>query len=1151
MAHENLQQKTTPAPQHSRDIDPNVRQRIASNPQASVWVNASAGTGKTKVLTDRVLRLLLPGDHAENGTAPHKILCLTFTKAGASEMALRIHETLGEWAVMPDDALQEKLYLLLSRTITQDDIEAARRLFAKVIDTAGGLKIMTIHSFCQSVLSRFPLEAGLPPSFTVLEDAEARTLLERAKNAALRMEESENPLNAALSHIAATVNEQQFNTLLQTLLAERGQLKDIVKKYFDAAGVYTKLCDVLGIVPGTMIEEIIAKACEDCSFDTAALRDIAQHMIAHDSKTYQKKAASIAHWLSLDAQARQGGLESYMRAFFTTEGAQRKKLAGTKTPADMQNTLALEAQRLETLRETIKALQSAALTRDLVALGTVILTRYEEIKMQRAALDFDDLIYKTETLLHKDGGAAWVMYKLDQGIDHILVDEAQDTNPQQWRIIDALSDAFFDNAYNKQHINTVFAVGDQKQSIYSFQRASPQEFATMKHKFSEKIETAKLEWAPVDLNISFRSTPSILRAVDSVFASDNARKGLGEERIEHISFRRRQAGHVELWPIFAAEEQPAYDPWQPPVDIVETKSPSMQTASHIAQTIKAWLTDEVILPSYDRPIQPGDIMLLVRTRTAFVNQLMRALKALDIPVSGVDRMVLSAQLPIEDLIAALSFALLPEDDLNLACLLKSPLIGFDEETLYALSIDRKASLWQSLQDSTHKNIVQYLNLLVSAAKTQRPFSFFSSLLQKPCPADSVSGLRAFKSRLGPDCVDPFEEFLNAALAYEKHETPSLQHFLSWHQKNEADIKRELSEHTGQVRIMTVHGSKGLQAPIVILPDTVHGQSRTKDRFLWPDKTGLDVPLWSPRKDTDTGLFKECAAQIKQQDEEEYRRLLYVAMTRAEEKLYIAGYNNRKTMPENCWYELVRTGLEKLEDTHVSDSGALCLSNPQIGAPDRRENTETQSTQKITLPTWVTQPAPTEPSPPRPLMPSRPAGQNGEDTLAPLQCGKTQQTHNKRFLRGNITHRLLELLPAISAAKRSDAGQALLKTYSDSIDQETQSEILASVLNILDDPEFAMLFSEHAQAEVPISGFINQDTLISGQIDRLLVTDTDIWIVDYKTGRKIPDKPEAIPRAYKNQLKAYADTLSAIYPDHRMHCALLWTDGPVFMPVDIA
>ncbi len=1161
-----LPQQTQPS-DTLRNLDPNVEQRKATNPLDSIWVSASAGTGKTKVLSDRVLRLLLPRKENLSGTPAHKILCLTFTKAGASEMSLRINKKLSEWAVLPlDDPdgkndLNTDLKKLLGRKAELYEISAARKLFSEVIDAPGGLQILTIHSFCQSILGRFPIEAGLSPNFTILEENQAALLLGQAQRNVLKKakEQTTSPLKLALERIAKDINEDQFLQIIQELCKERRQLQNIIKTHWDIDGLYTAICKSMAITPGIEPENIVASACENSAFDEQALR-AACTSLATGKQTDQSRGLRLQIWLDAPIKQRVQTYNDYRQIFLTDKNEPRKTLATKdvqKIAPDCVEILLNEAQRLMEVDNQIKSATCARATRDLFVLGEEIINEYQNTKAQTGTLDFDDLILRTLMLLEgtttgmsANKIASWMMFKLDQGLDHILVDEAQDTNPEQWKIISALCDEFFSGLGAREETDrTVFIVGDEKQSIYSFQRAAPEEFTRMQHYFTEKIKECNKELGNVELITSFRTTKSVLSCVDAVFASTEMRKGLGNAPIKHEAYRRGQAGVVELWPLQETQKSDTRDPWEPPIKIIESHSGQAMLANQIANQIANWIENKELLPSHDRPIQPGDIMILVRTRTAFFNQIVRALKIKKIPVSGVDRMILNDQLPVQDLLSASTFALLPEDDLTLACLLKSPFISWDEQQLYDLAATREdQSLWAHLQASKHKADIEYLRNIIYHANHSRPFEFFSYLLQTPCPADERSGLRALKKRLGEDALDPIEELLNASLNFEKENIPSLQGFVHWQEQGSAAIKRELEEASGQVRIMTVHGSKGLQAPIVIMPDTTQtsrsSTGKADKRVLWPQKSKLDIPLWSPGKAADCALFKTGLQTIKENAEEEYRRLLYVAMTRAEDRLYICGYKGKVQPAETCWYYKIKEGLKSLEALKTLDNEVMRIDNPQGEnvKPDRKAQKEIQKQDAPELPAWLLIPAKQEQQTLAPLQPSRP------EEMQPPAASPLDKAQERRFRRGNITHTLLQFLPDIPLENRQSQAENFLNMHAADLPRAMRADIIKETLLILNDPAFSAIFAPGSMAEVPITGILPDGRLINGQIDRLAIKGNDIWIIDYKTNRPPPSDEQNIPQIYKNQMRSYHDILKQIYPDHRIHCALLWTDNPKLMPI---
>tara|TARA_R110001592_G_scaffold29350_9_gene106588 strand:- start:1081 stop:4653 length:3573 start_codon:yes stop_codon:yes gene_type:complete len=1184
-------QNTAENQDYTGDINPNLKQQEASHPEHSVWVGASAGTGKTKVLTDRVLRLLLPRARGQDGTPPNRILCLTFTKAAANEMAVRINKTLGSWAVMDIDhedakkSLRQVLTQLLGYVPTEAHINAAKRLFADVIDCPGGIQIMTIHSFCQSVLGRFPIEAGLPPNFSVIEEAETSELMRQAQSRVVEISQTNEyagaPLGDAVNHIIGTLDEQTFSTLMRQICKEKYQFQALTRQYGSVEGIYAVLCDVYKIAQNLKPYAVIENFCAEALYDEQGLRYVAEALLQDKGKTAPQRAAVMLQWLNSDADGRMASYEIYKTAFLTGGGTIHKQAfppaAVDKQYPDAKDILHREAERILAVENTQKCIKSAAMTRDLLLIGQEVMAAYDRLKILHGGLDFDDLINRTMTLLIGETSGfshleqtdrtqimPWILYKLDQGIDHVLVDEAQDTNPEQWKIIATLSDEFFAGLSARDDVlRTAFTVGDIKQSIYGFQRAAPEEFKRMQKVFDEKINNAGLVNKNIALDISFRSTQSVLHVVDAVFKNPVLLHAVGEGHVHHETFRQGQEGVVELWPLFETEKPEQRDFWDPPVLIQNHKNGASDLAGYIATQIRGALDRKEVLSSHNRLIQPKDFMILVRSRTAFVEQMVRALKALDVPVSGVDRMMLKDQLAVQDLLSVARFCLLPDDDLTLAEVLKSPFIGWSEEELFSLSYGRKGTLWQEICNFDHAKIdaipeavarvsedkrmaaQDYLSRLMGRARVMGAYEFFAHILTQRCPADDYSGLRAVCKRLGEDAFDPIGEMMNAALDFSHDNTDHLQLFLDYQEHRDTEIKREQEDTTNQVRIMTVHGAKGLQAPIVILPDTtVDGAAKKTGRFLWPEKTKATVPVYSARKDDDPALYCDLYDTIKQQDEEEYYRLLYVAMTRATDRLYIAGYAKKNKPKEHSWYFMVQNAMEQDAAVQQMEDGVLRIANPQTAPPDKSEKKSKDAPDTRALPAWVYQQAGDEPFPPRPLVPSRPS--DDEDiVMAPLKAAE-----NGRFLRGNITHKLLEFLPSFPVENRYDAAVKYAHKNAADFSEDVRDNIVAEVMGILEHPEYRSFFKEGSMAEVPLSGLMPDNRIISGQIDRLVIEERDIWILDYKTNRPPPKDANNIPAIYRKQMIAYRDAIQKIYPDHTIHCGFLWTDGPNLMMVDL-
>jgi ATP-dependent helicase/nuclease subunit A len=1131
--------------------DASRRQRKAAAPQASVWVAASAGTGKTKVLTDRVLTLLL------SGTAPHRILCLTFTKAAAAEMSIRVTRRLSAWAIADEARLEDELAGLLGGAATPAQMVRARHLFALVLDSPGGMHIETIHAFCQSLLRRFPLEAGLAPHFQVMDERDAQELLEDAKEDVLTQarDGADSRLARALETVTAAIHETAFPEMMADLAGERGRLRRMVEREGGLAGAVARMEAGLGLEPGDSVAAVTARAVAEDSFDAAGLRCAAGAMLDGSGKDAEKGRA-MADWLA-DPAGRAAGLESWMGVFLTKDGTIRKTLC-TKKVAEAPGVLAAmeaEAERMLRLDARLRAAAVAQATAALMELGAALLEGYEKRKRARAVMDYDDLILAARDLLARPGVAPWVLFKLDGGIDHVLIDEAQDTNPDQWAVVGRLTEEFFAGRGAIETVRTVFAVGDAKQSIYSFQRADPKAFDDMRRLFAEHVPAAGQTWDEVPLNLSFRSTRAVLDAVDAVFFGPAADGVVDDLTERHLAARQGQAGLVELWPPVKPQAVDEPEPWKPPVERIRGDSPRTRLARLVAARIAGQVGKDM-LESYGRPVRAGDVMVLLRRRGPFVDDLVRELKALGVPVAGTDRMVLTEQMAVMDLMALGHVLLLPEDDLTLATVLKGPLLGLTEEQLFQLAWNRgDVRLWDRLadmsgQDSAFAAAELYLRDLMALTDRLGPADLYAHVL------GPLGGKKALVARLGEDALDSVDEFVNLSLAFERGHPPSLQGFLRWLETGAVEIKRDL-EQGGRdaVRIMTVHGSKGLQAPIVFLPDTM--QMPTKGpRLLWHGDAEHEVLLWSPSTKRDDPVAAQARDARKLAQEREYRRLLYVAMTRAEDRLVVCGWEGRRAVADGAWYSLVRAGLApiaaEVDDPFLEDAGqtdgarVLRMSCPQSAPPDRQPGKEADEERAaLPVPSWLAIPPPPEPAPPRPLAPSRPEGDE-----PPVRSPLTSGDDGLRFRRGRLIHRLLELLPDLPAGDRAKASIRFLgKAGID--DAPTALRIAGEVTAILDHPQFAALFQPGSRAEVPIVGLVGDNRVVSGRVDRLVVTGSEVLVVDYKTNRRPPAAGDPIPDIYVRQMAAYRMALACIYPGRRVRCALVWTDGPRLVEIDPA
>jgi ATP-dependent helicase/nuclease subunit A len=1120
--------------------------RRAAGPHSSVWVSASAGTGKTTVLTERLLRLML------DGTDPARILCLTFTRAAAAEMANRLDAELARWATMPPGALSQRLVALTGQFPDEAPIARARQLFARVLDTPGGIKIATIHAFCQTLLRRFPLEAGVSPEFAVIEERGAEeALAEAGQRVIVAARGGRDPaLAEALAVVANHAAEERFAELMGALASERGKLRRALTE--GHAALRRRLSAALSLPPAATAETLVAAFCAAGAGDEAGLRAVAAALAA-GSGADCRRSAVIAGWCA-QLHRRHEMLMDYETVFLTDKGEIRDVLitkpAARKAACDAEAVLAAEAERVGQLREARAAVVLRDATCALARLGDTLLRAYDEAKRLKGVLDFDDLVLTALDLLRRPGVAPWVLFKLDGGLDHILIDEAQDTNPEQWEIVAALAEEFFVGEGARDRIRTIFAVGDAKQSIYSFQRADPQAFLRMRRHFEARVNAARQDWRVLPLEISYRSTAPVLRAVDAIFRQQSAQDGVALDggEIRHIAARAGQAGLVELWPPVVPEPEDEPDAEALPVARRRVAEPYARLARAIAATIGGWLAAGERLEARDRPLRPGDIMVLVRRRNEFVGELLRALKQRGIPVAGADRLVLTEQLAVQDLAALGRFLLLPEDDLTLATVLKGPLFDVDEDTLFDLCRGRGAqTLWNRLRaragsSAALRRAAERLSAWLARADFVPPYELYAEIL------GAEGGRHALLQRLGPEAEDPVEEFLALALAYEREHVPSLQGFLRWLVAGDTEVKRDFAaRRRDEVRVLTVHGAKGLEAPVVFLPDTMAPPDQ-KVALLWTEQG--ELPLWKPPGDHLAALYGAEKKAWRRRQLQEYRRLLYVGLTRAQDRLYICGWQTRRPPQEICWHTLCRGGLAGHAQPFAFDATTLIGGDGWSGEGLRLEGAQTAPPIREpaaamgsagALPDWATAPPPVEPDPPRPLFPSRPSGDE-PPTLSPLAVGGRD-----RFKRGLLVHRLLQSLPELPQAERDAAARRFLALPTHGLEAGEQDEIRDETLAVLSHPGFAALFGPSSQAEVPLVGLVGGHAL-SGQIDRLVVADDCVLIVDYKTMRPVPATEEEVAPIYLHQLAIYRAALARIYPGREVRCALLWTQGPLLMPI---
>ena len=1097
------------------------QQNQASNPQNSIWVEASAGTGKTKVLSDRVLRLLL------SGANPAHILCLTYTKAAASEMNNRIINRLSEWAVIDEAELSSQLEKLLSEKLTSnsqshDIIAQARRLFAILLDTPGGIKIQTIHSFCQEILKRFPLEANVSPYFEVMDERETTEILNQIKQDILTKEKSPD-ISKALEYLTANTSEQAFPKILSSITANRNLLENYFVKFNNLDEALLSVNNSLKLTSADNRDTVIAAFWNDLAEDD--IRYIIRSLTA-GSHTSAEKAILLADNLE------KHDFDGLTKNILTNELAPNKKFFVKKSLSEYPDSTAIYEQVCQKIIQTHSRIDDVNLRDSTIAFLTLadeIMQRYQSYKTTRSKMDYNDLIIKTRDLLASSSNAEWVLYKLDGGIDHILIDEAQDTSPEQWQIVQALSKEFFAGHGSKNTNPSIFVVGDSKQSIYSFQGADITEFTAMHKYFAQSTPDFKT----INMDVSFRSTAAILDMVNTVFSLSPATKGVTNQPLHHEPSRIGEGGHVEIWPIiYPLSDKTSDDVWYPPVERVTAQSASSLLAQKIATTILEKVKSHE-LKADGTPLQFKDFLILVQHRNSLIDEIVRACKNIGVTIAGVDKLKLLEQIAIMDLLAAARFALLPYDDLNLACLLKSPIFGLDDDDLMLLCLDRQASLWQQILTSAkYSQIAATLQNLIYLSKHSRPYEFFAHILI------NLQGRKNFTARLGNECEDAIDEFINLTISFEQGHIPSLQIFVEWMQSDDVEIKRNLEQtDLDAVRVMTVHGSKGLQAPVVILPDTVRLKSTKQEASLLNTKEQLFYPL-------SKNYYNEQCAQIQQNNQssqkDEYNRLLYVALTRAGEQLYICGYSNANEPKEDSWYSVCYNALSQIapinNETGVISYHLNSLTPPQSSTPDKTET----STRDI--PSWLNKPADKESALAKPLTPSH-QDENNISASSPL----LKIDNSPLYRRGNLIHKLLQFIPLKEENKRQDIINSYLEISASDLPEFERKKIAHEVLSLVNAPQYAPLFSVNSVAEAAVMGEVD-GRIISGQIDRLVVTDSKVMIIDYKTNRPAAQNLADVPPAYCKQMQAYRSLITKLYPDKQVETYILWTNTAQIMEI---
>ncbi|MDR0678259.1 MAG: UvrD-helicase domain-containing protein [Holosporaceae bacterium] len=1021
---------------------------------ASLWISASAGTGKTKSLVDRILALLL------NGANPSKILCLTYTKAAASEMLTRLSDYLKKLNKMSDSELKAALSTFGT---DKSSLKRARSLYEKSMEK-DWISIQTIHSFCLELLKQFPLETGLFPGLKICDDIKLEELLNESINYMMENEE-------CLSHWK-TISKYAAD-ISQTIKKNAMALRRFTNKYDNFQELYADFFDL---------------DVNWINLDDEKINDLLLNQFFHGN--YRKIFADYAKILFggnvsdiTKAQILQENsicpTEKIIEVFLTQEGTVRKSLCTQKIreTSDLEQQMQIAASKILNFWDIKKRIASAKANTSFFETAKRIISRLQELKMSHHYLDFNDVILLTLELLEN---IDWVMYKTDVGMDHLLVDEAQDTSPEQWEVIKKITDEFFSNY---QSDKTIFVVGDRKQAIYSFQGTDVELFDRAHDYFKNIVSECGQRFHDEPLTKSYRTTGNILSFVDDVFSEKFP-------NTSHSTHRNPNTGVVEIVDIFEDEASPGGNP-------LYAQSAKDKLSRYIANFIQRTIAQKVWVESRERTARAEDFLILFRHRDReTMERIVDALKREHIPVAGIDKIILNDELIVNDLIALAEFSIFPLDDLMCARVLKSPIIGISEETLMKICLDRKDdNLWNYIQRTEYfpQKLLNYVNCAFKLSV----FDFFMYVL--------TDGVREkFIDRLGEKCLDILNEFLEMVMNYEKDNNPSLQSFLEWFRSLNHEVKREPVIAGNAVRLMTVHGSKGLQSPFVILADCdfINNQN---DKLI---KTENEILLWDFFSATRPNKI---AQLLEKQQDDEYYRLLYVAMTRAEDFLYILGKKSKTSPSEKSWYGFVRQKIDKF--VRVESEGLYRLGSYRIDKSDRT-SADIIISRPFEAPFWLHEKIPLT------------------DDISP-----GERTESPQIIYGDCVHKLLsEIPPYLKRRGRDEIADHMIKKFD--LSTVEKAEAKKEALEVI--KTFPFLFDSNSLSEV---SFVHDGK--EGRIDKIAFLDHEIWIVDFKTGAP----RDAVSGKYARQLAFYLTAVFKITQNSNIRTAILWTKNKNLMEIN--
>jgi len=1017
---------------------------IINNKQASIWVSASAGTGKTKITIDRILALL------ESGVAPEKILAITFTNKAAAEM-------------------QERVANLINR-----------KGFS---DYSYRLKIQTIHSFCQNILESFPFEAGLRPGFKIIDNNYAKELLEIAKEDLF----ANSAITPIIQEFIEDFHYDIITEILNEIINQRVKIEYILAGYEDFNNYKDKLYEFLNLKENENFKIDIDAKLQD-SLDLEFLKELQTNIAERGGKSDISKLADLNLLI-----AQPMSLSNFQSFFCNKKNEFLKRVVTSAVAKEVVN----YESRIETLRSLYEQQfnlyqkhQAAELTENLLLIAQIFIKNYNALKAKQNLIDYEDIILRTIELLKHSEHRDNILYKYDLTIEHLLLDEAQDTSPWQWEVINLLLTDLFsgrDVSYpdgeqsimsesqstNNSKLNkSFFIVGDEKQSIYSFQGADHKLFSKVKAEYADKLDAIGSNLHTLDLQTSYRSQAPILKLVDDFFNDNKLRSKLVEsdQQIEHKIVREDNNPELQLWPKMKGFSKAELPYFEYPKNIVRKSSKYDEQARNIASFIKSKLAETDKNASTGKAIEAQDILILARERNQIYDSVINALEQAGISVQSDKSYKLLDQVIIMDLVGFLKYVYFPDDDLNLAAILKSPLFNKSEEELFEICHNREERpVCEVVKNNTQD--VEKLENLQEMANILDLEGFYLHILE-------TIGLRhAYLENYGRKAASIIELFLNIVTSFAERDSDKKK-FLEFIHSYEIMAKSEIVSDLNNVQLMTMHQSKGLQAPLVIV---LLDKPKTKGKrdYLNIDYANKLILSNSLSK---VAEFTTYFDGFKDKNEAEEMRLLYVALTRARDSLHIVPFSSEK---EEDWVYDKLAELCPAEELKINNEGLKVekskSDNNNISLPKAANNSKFKI-QNSKLP-------------PASQSPGAKTGSIYHDLFNYL-CRGGAVDNLRKFT--EITH----------------------KNYP----QNEAKEIVENVTSIYQDQSFKYIFEERGYSELALS-MKEGEGLLTGRIDRVIINNYNAEIIDYKFESGQTIKPE-----YQAQLDLYEKLIKANYPE---------------------